>query len=79
MVYGHGFGPSWVVGHQSWVCVCDGFWFLWVLVRCDESVDGFAGCFCGGWVVVILVDGCDYTLVFFFFFCSSCRGLWLPR
>ena len=28
------------------------------------------------WLVVILVDVCGYTLVFFFFF-SSCKGLWL--
>ena len=39
-------------------------------------------CFCSGrlflwWLVVILVDGCGYALVFFFFF-SSCNGLWLP-
>ena len=31
----------------------------------------------GRWLVVILVDVCGYTLVFFFFF-SSCKGLWLP-
>ena len=38
------------------LCMCDGFWFLWVLVWRDGSASGFAGCFCGGWVVV----GCDF-------------------
>ena len=57
------------------LCVCDGFWFgvMGLLV-------GLLVVFVvvGWWLVVILVDGCGYTLDFFFF-CSSCRGLWLPR
>ena len=40
--------------------------------------------FCKGrlflwWLVVILVDGWGYALIFFFFLFSSCSGLWLPQ
>ena len=81
MVCGRGFGSAWVVGHRSWVYVCVmgfgscGFWFgvMGLLVGLLVVFVVF-----GWWLVVILVDGCGYTLVFFFF-CSSCRGLWLPR
>ena len=64
VVCGRGFGLAWVVGHRSWVCVCVwwvlvhwsgfgscGFWFGMI-----GLLMGFAGCFCGGWVVV----GCDF-------------------
>ena len=60
----------WVLVHRSGFGSY-GFWF---------GVMGLLVVFVvvGWWLVVILVDGCGYTLDFFFF-CSSCRGLWLPR
>ena len=67
-----------------WVCVCDWFWFLWVLVRCDGSTSGFASGFrlglrfrsglLGWWALaVVLWQFCGgfwlrFVLWFFFFF-----------
>ena len=84
---------GWIFGLQfcfdGWWFLLDGCGFASIFFSSCSGLDQspvsawLRFCFCNGWLflwwlVVILVDGCGYTLGFFFFF-SSCRWLWLPQ